>query len=147
VKYQKTFMDAETGNKKILNITPIPARTEEVAKMVLDCAFKVHTALGPGLLESVYEACLVHELHLRSMIAETQVPLPVIYEGMKINTAVRLDILVEKCVIVEVKAVETMNPVFKAQLLTYLKLTNTRIGLLVNFNGARLKDGISRLVN
>ncbi len=125
----------------------IPPKTEEVAKKVLDAAFKVHTALGPGLLESVYEACLAHELRLMGLKVESQVSFPIVYEGMTVESGFRLDLLVEECVIVEVKAVDIMNPVYKAQLLTYLKLTNTRLGLLLNFNIIHLRDGIDRLVN
>jgi len=126
---------------------PIPPRTEEVAKFVIDAAFKVHSALGPGLLESVYEACLVHELNQKALKVESQVSLPVVYEGMKIEAGIRLDIMVEKQLIVEVKAVDNKIPVYKAQLLTYLKLTGIRLDLLINFNVIHLRDGITRLVN
>lgn len=125
----------------------IPQRTEEVTKMVLDAAFKVHTALEPGLLESVYETCLTYELKSNGLIVETQITLPLEYKGIIIDSGFRLDILVEKSVIVEIKAVENMIPLYNAQLLTYLKLTKTRIGLLVNFNSIYLRDGITRLVN
>jgi len=135
----------DTTNKDVKN-QPIPGHTEGVAKKVLDAAFKVHTVLGPGLLESVYEACLIHELKMRGIKVEGQVSIPLIYEGMKIDTGVRLDLLVETCVIVEVKAVDNIIPVYKAQLLTYLKLSGVRLGLLINFNTIHLRDGISRLV-
>jgi GxxExxY protein len=139
-------MDSKTITNKDAKFQPIPPRTEAVAKNVLDAAFKVHTVLGPGLLESVYEACLIHELKMRGIIVEGQVSIPIIYEGMKIDTGVRLDILVENSVIVEVKAVDNIIPVYKAQLLTYLKLSGIRLGLLINFNTIHLRDGISRLV-
>ncbi len=125
----------------------IPSRTEQVAKLILDAAFKVHTALGPGLLESVYETCLAHELKCNSLNVETQVSLPIHYEDIIVDSGLRLDLLVEKCVIVEIKAVENVIPLYKAQLLTYLKLTNIRIGLIINFNTIHLQDGIKRLVN
>ncbi|HYX68015.1 MAG TPA: GxxExxY protein [Terriglobales bacterium] len=114
---------------------------------VVDAAMKVHTALGPGLLESAYEACLAHELRKRGLRVETQVPLPVTYEGMQIELGYRIDLLVEGQVIVELKAVETVLPVHKAQLLSYLRLSGRRLGLLINFHVERLKDGITRIVN
>jgi len=125
----------------------IPTRTEEVTKLILDAAFKVHTALGPGLLESVYETCLTHDLKSTSLKVQTQVSLPVVYDDITVDSGLRLDLLVENCVIVEVKAVENIIPLYKAQLLTYMKLSKTRIGLLINFNTIHLRDGIKRLVN
>lgn len=125
----------------------IPIQTEDIAKTIIDAAYKVHTVLGPGLLESVYEACLAHELRLRKLTVENQVSLPVVYEGIKVDSGLRMDLMVENCVIIEIKAVENMIPLYKAQLLTYLKLTNIRIGLLINFNVIHLRDGIQRLVN
>lgn len=139
-------METKAISSKESRFRPIPPRTEEVAKFVIDAAFKVHTALGPGLLESVYEACLVHEPNQKALNVESQVSLPVVYEGMKIEAGIRLDILVEKQLIVEVKAVDNIIPVYKAQLLTYLKLSGIRLGLLINFNGIHLRDGITRLV-
>jgi GxxExxY protein len=137
-------MDARRQNeiKKI----PIPARTEEVAKMVLDAAFRVHTALGPGLLESIYETCLAYELKGMGVKFESQIALPIVYNEILIESGLRLDLLVEKCVIIEIKAVETIIPIHKAQLLTYLQLGNIRLGLLINFNVIHLRDGIIRLV-
>jgi len=128
-------------------VEPIASSTEEIAKVVVDSAFKVHTALGPGLLESVYEACLAHELRFRRIASEAQVTLPITYDGMRIESGLRLDLLVEKCVIVEIKAVDGIMPIHKAQLLTYLKLSGLRLGLLIDFNVVHLRDGITRLVN
>jgi GxxExxY protein len=125
----------------------IPPRTEEVTKKILDAAFKVHTAPGQGLLESVNEACLAHELRSNGLTVETQITLPVVYEGITVDSGLRLDLLVEQCVNVEIKAVENIIPLHKAQLLTYMKLTKTRIGLLINFNTIYLRDGINRLVS
>ena len=118
-----------------------------MVKTVLDSAYQVHTAPGPGLLESVYEACMVHELNVRNINVKSQITLPVIYIGMKVDSAYRLDILVEDCVIVEIKSSEIISPVHCAQLLTYLKLTNIRLGLLLNFNVIHLRDGIKRIIN
>ena len=126
---------------------PIPVAAEEIGKKVLDAAYPVHTALGPGLLESVYEACLAHKLVMQKARVETQVVMPVTFEGVQIETGLRLDILVDRLVIVELKSVETMIPLFDAQLLTYLKVTGLRLGYLINFNVIHLKDGIKRMVN
>jgi GxxExxY protein len=119
---------------------------ERLAEQVVDAAFQVHSALGPGLLEGVYEACFVHELKLREIPYETQVQLPVAYRGMKLDAALRPDVLVAERIIVEIKVVEGLLPVHKAQLLTYLKLTKRSLGFLINFNVATFKEGIRRLV-
>ena len=124
---------------------PIPKETDEVASKIVDAAFAVHRALGPGLLESVYEVCLLHELNKRGLKAERQVLLPVLYDNLRLDAGLRLDLVVEKRVVVELKAVEILLPVHKAQLLTYLKLSGHRLGLLVNFNSALLKQGMQRI--
>jgi GxxExxY protein len=126
-------------------IEAIPVSTDDVARQIVDAAFKVHSTLGPGLLESVYEVCLVHELTKRGLKVCRQVALPVIYDGMQLDAGFRLDLLVCACVVVELKVVEALLPVHKAQVLTYLKLSGHRLGLLINFNVARIKDGIVRL--
>jgi len=115
--------------------------------MILDAAFKVHSTLGPGLLESVYETCLTYELKSSNLVVENQIFLPIVYDGITVDSGLRLDMMVEKCVIVEIKTVENIIPLYQAQLLTYLKLTKTRIGLLINFNTIHLRDGIKRLIN
>jgi GxxExxY protein len=125
---------------------PIAADVEKVGKTVLDAAFKVHTALGPGLLESVYETCTAFELRESGSLVATQVALPVAYRGIQMDAGLRVDMLVEKCVIVELKSVETMNPVYEAQIMTYLRLSAVRLGFLINFNVKHLKDGIKRFV-
>jgi GxxExxY protein len=114
---------------------------------VIDTAMRVHTALGPGLRESAYEACLAHELRKRGLRVDTQVPLPVLYDGHRIEAGYRLDLVVEEIIVVELKAVPKMHPVFEAQLLSYLKLSNYPIGLLINFHVPHLKDGIKRFAN
>ena len=119
----------------------------EIAKIVVDAAIKVHRALGPGLLESVYEIVLAHELAKRGLKVERQVPIPIEYDGLKFQEGFRADIVVEEKIIVELKSVENIQPVHKKQLLTYLRLADMRLGLLVNFGSALLKDGISRVVN
>jgi GxxExxY protein len=118
----------------------------EISGAVVDSAMKVHTALGPGLLESVYEACLVHELRKRGIRTASQLPLPVNYDGERIDLGFRIDILVENTVLVEIKAVDAINPIHLAQVITYLKLSEKYVGLLINFNVVHLRDGIRRLV-
>jgi len=125
---------------------PIPPDTERVATEVVDAALKVHKALGPGLLESVYETCLVYELEKRGLGVAKQVTLPIVYDGRKLDGGLRLDLVIENRVIVEVKAVEKANPVFEAQLLTYLRLSGLRLGFLINFTVPLIKDGIKRMV-
>lgn len=119
----------------------------EVSGAIVNAAMKVHSALGPGLLESAYEACLLHELRQTGLKAQAQVSLPVVYDGVKIDVGYRVDLLVEDAVIVELKAVETLLPIHQAQLLSYLKLSGKRVGLLINFNVLHLKNGIKRMVN
>lgn len=118
-----------------------------ISGAVVDAAIRVHSALGPGLLESAYEACLKYELEKRGLNVKQQVGLPVVYRGMKIDLGYRLDLLVEDAIIVELKAVEKLTPLHDAQLLSYLKLSGKKIGLLINFNVTRLRDGIKRMVN
>jgi GxxExxY protein len=125
---------------------PITEEDERLAAAVVDAALKVHKALGPGLLESVYEACLCHELAQRGIPFQSQVALPVVYEGQRLDAGLRLDLLVANRVIVELKAVELMQSLYEAQLLTYLKLSGLRLGLLINFNVPRIRDGIKRMV-
>jgi GxxExxY protein len=124
----------------------IAPETNQVASMIVDAAFKLHSTLGPGLLESVYESFLVHELKLRGLKVEKQVPLPITYENMTLDGGLRLDILVENRVVVELKAVESISKVHQAQLRTYLKLSGYELGILINFNVPVIKDGIQRIV-
>ena len=119
---------------------------EAVAALVVDAALAVHRELGPGLLESVYEQCLAHELESRGVAVQRQVAMPVRYRGIRVESGFRMDMLVGDRVIVEIKALETLLPVHTAQVLTYLKLAHRRLGLLINFNVPLLKQGIRRLV-
>jgi GxxExxY protein len=125
---------------------PIPDRVNFLSNRVIDCAIKVHKELGPGLIESVYETCLFYELRKAEFAVERQVKLPIIYDGIKLDAELRLDIWVERSLIIEVKAVDGLHPVHQAQLMTYLKLTRNRLGLLINFNVQLLKNGIKRVV-
>jgi len=118
-----------------------------VTGLIIDAAMKVHSALGPGLLEGAYEACMRHELTSRGLVAKSQVQLPVEYYGTLVEAGYRLDLLVEDLVIVELKAVERLAAIHEAQLLTYLKLSRKKVGLLLNFNVVQMKDGIRRMVN
>ena len=120
---------------------------EEIGKTVLDAAFKVHTTLGPGLLESVYEAALAVELKNRGLHVEKQVPIAVTYEGERLEVGFRADLVVERKVLVELKSVEAVTPLFKKVTTNYLKLIPLKLGFLINFNEAHLKDGITRVVN
>lgn len=124
---------------------PISAEIDHIARSVVNGVFRVHDSLGPGLLESVYETCLDHELRKRGHEVRRQVVVPVVYDDLRMAEGFRLDLMVDDRVIVEIKSVEHMLPVFEAQILTYLKLPRLRLGFLVNFNVAQIKDGIRRL--
>lgn len=119
----------------------------ELSKIAVDCMFKVHKNLGPGLLESAYEECLSYELSKTGLHIDRQKPLPLFYETIKMEIGYRLDFLLENKVVIEVKSVEALNDVHKAQVITYLKLSGCKLGLLVNFNVVLIKQGIKRLVN
>lgn len=127
-------------------IEPLEPEVEQAAKAVLDAAFKVHSALGPGLLESIYEACLTYEITKSGRQIRTQVVVPIKYEEVHIEAGLRLDMLVDNSVIVEIKSVKNLQPIHKAQLLTYLKLAEKRLGLLINFNVTHLREGIKRVI-
>lgn len=119
----------------------------KIASSILDQAFKIHTELGPGLLESVYERCLKYELEQAGHKVQTQVPIPLTYKLLQFETGFKIDLLVYNLVIIELKAIEVLAPVHFAQTLTYLKITKLKLGLLINFNNKFLKDGIHRVVN
>ena len=119
----------------------------KISGLIIEAAMRVHTALGPGLLESAYESCLLHELRKIGLIVLSQQILPIEYDSVKIDAGYRIDLLVADSVIVELKAVEKLLPIHEAQLLSYLKLGNKSLGLLINFNVVRLKDGIKRMAN
>jgi GxxExxY protein len=130
------------------SVSPMPSPLiNRVSGAVVDAAMKVHSILGPGLLESAYLGCLAHELRKRSLRVDTQVALPVVYEGEKLELGYRMDLLVENLVVVEIKCVEAVHPVHQAQLLSYLRLSRKNVGLLINFYVTHLKDGITRIVD
>jgi len=124
----------------------VDPEVEKTAEQVVDAAYKIHKTFGPGLLESASEACLLYELKKRGLKAETQVVVPLIYDGEKIDAGFRLDLLVQDRLIIELKAVESLLPIHEAQVLTYLKITNNRLGLLINFNVPLIKNGIQRVI-
>jgi len=119
----------------------------EISKVVLNCAFKVHSQLGPGLLESAYQECLYYEINKSGLFVQKEVSLPLTYEEVQLEIGYRIDLLVEKKFIVEIKSVESLTDVHLAQVLTYLKLSEIKLGFLLNFNVARLKSGIKRIIN
>jgi len=120
---------------------------EEIAKNIVHCAIKVHKALGPGLLESVYQRCLAHDLEKQNLTVDCEVPIPVKYDNVTIDMGFRIDMMVNKAVIIENKTVEGFLPIHEAQLLTYLKLTDLKLGFLLNWNVTLMKNGIKRMVN
>jgi GxxExxY protein len=124
-----------------------PMSENDLSKIIVDCAYQIHTRLGPGLLESVYEEIMYHELQMKGLRVERQKGIPVIWENIKMELGFRADLIVEKKVIIELKSVEILAPVHPKQLLTYLKLTGIKLGLLINFNEILIKDGIIRIVN
>jgi GxxExxY protein len=122
------------------------AGADAAARVIIDAGLKVHKALGPGLLESAYEQCLAHELSTRGLLVRRQVPLPIQYEGLRLDAGYLLDIVVADAVIVEVKSVEALSRLHEAQLITYLKLSGLRLGLLMNFNVSMFRDGVKRII-
>jgi GxxExxY protein len=119
----------------------------EISKKIIGAAIEVHKQLGPGLLESSYEVCLAHELREQGLSVQTQVALPVVYKEVKLNAGYRIDVLVENKVIIEIKAVDALADIHTAQLLTYLKLKELKLGLLINFNSVKVVDGVKRIIN
>ncbi|MCA1919003.1 MAG: GxxExxY protein [Flavobacterium piscis] len=122
-------------------------RTEEIGKIVVNSAFKVHKQLGPGLLERVYEVCLAYEIAKAGLDVKRQVDIPIFYDGIEFEEGLRLDLLIEDSIIIEIKAVEQINPVWEAQIISQLKLLNKDLGFLINFNVPLIKSGIKRFIN
>lgn len=131
----------------MFDVAPEAQRLDLLTEKIIGCAIAVHRVLGPGLLESAYEECICFELSQAGLRFERQVPLPVVYKDVKLDCGYRMDIVVEDAVKVEIKAVERLIPVYEAQLISYLKLANKRVGLLMNFHVPVLKSGLKRLVN
>lgn len=130
-----------------MQFEPLSDREEEIAGKIVDAAYAVHKALGPGLLEKVYEVCFCHELMKRGLRHQRQVEVPIVYDGITFDEGLRLDVLVEELVVCELKAIDSVNPVWEAQLLSHLKLTEKRLGFLINFNVPLIKDGIKRMIS
>jgi len=137
---QKEQKIRKEGHKKL------PEDTEKMGKLIVDSAFTIHYALGPGLLEKVYEICFCHELEKIGLKYQRQVDVPIVYDHLTFKEGLRLDVLVEDKIICELKAIETVNPVWEAQIISHLKLTNKKLGFLINFNVPKIKDGIRRFV-
>ncbi|MDP3149939.1 MAG: GxxExxY protein [Ignavibacteria bacterium] len=125
---------------------PLTENENRIGKLIVEAAFEVHKNLGPGLLEKVYEVCFVHELQKRGLNVKRQIDIPIQYDGIVFQEGLRLDVLVEDLVICELKAVEQVNPVWMAQVLSHLKLTDKRLGYLINFDVPLIKDGIRRII-
>jgi GxxExxY protein len=125
----------------------LSVREEQIGKAVVNAAFKIHTSLGPGLLEKVYEVCIAHELRKAGFLVERQIDIPISYDGIQFDEGLRLDVLVERSVVVELKAVDVINPVWTAQIISHLKLTGLSLGYLINFNVPLIKDGSKRFRN
>ncbi len=134
----------EIKNHKVFK--PISSDLEDIGKKIVDAAYSVHSKLGPGLLEKVYEICFCHELNKRGLNYKRQVDIPIVYDHLKFEEGLRLDVLVEDQIICELKALENVNPVWEAQILSHLKLTDNRLGYLINFNVPLIKQGIRRYV-
>lgn len=139
-------MDELTINEQRINYSPLSGKEEFIGKIIVDSALKVHKALGPGLLEKVYEVCLSHEIKKYGLDVKRQVDIPIIYDGLTFEEGLRLDLLIEGLVICELKAVDQINPVWEAQILSHLKLTGLRLGYLINFNVPIIKQGIKRFI-
>jgi GxxExxY protein len=129
-----------------MEYAPLSAKEEAIAKIIVDAAYKVHKKLGPGLVEKVYEVCFCHELSKEGTQYQRQAIVPIVYDGIVLDESLRLDVLVDDLVICELKAVEEINPIWEAQLITYLKLTKKRLGFLINFNVPVIKKGIKRII-
>ncbi len=125
---------------------PIPRETEIIASKIVSASFKIHSKIGPGLLEKVYEICLCHELQKHGLSCQRQIYVPIKYDNLTFNEGLRLDVLVEGCIICEIKAIENVNPVWEAQILSQLKMTGLRLGFLINFNVPLMKEGLRRFV-
>lgn len=139
-------MDELMINEQRFNYSPLPEREEMIGRMVVNSAYKVHKELGPGLLEKVYEICLSHELTRSGLFVKRQVDIPIQYDGIKFDEGLRLDLLIDDTVICEIKAVDQVNAVWDAQILSHLKLTGLRLGYLINFNVPLIKQGIKRFI-
>ncbi len=146
MKGLREAMEERTPQRARQAHDPLPVRTEQVARGIIDAALAVHRTLGPGLLESAYEVCLAHELERRGHRVARQVALPVVYEAVRLDAGYRVDLMVDDAVVVEVKAIEALAPIHEAQLLTYLRLSGRRLGFLMNFNVVLLTQGIRRMI-
>jgi len=134
------------AQRRVMNYKPLSKREESLAEKIVDAAYTVHKILGPGLLEKVYEICFCHEISKRGLKNQRQVDIPIVYDGMTFDEGLRIDVLVEELIICELKAVDQMNSVWEAQIISHLKLTGNRLGFLINFNVPLIKNGIKRII-
>ena len=134
------------AQRRVMNYKPLSKREESIAEKIVDAAYTVHKILGPGLLEKVYEVCFCHEISKRGLKYKRQVDIPIVYDGMTFDEGLRLDVLIEELIICELKAVDQMNSVWEAQIISHLKLTDKRLGFLINFNVPLIKNGIKRII-
>ena len=147
-KHKDTKLHQRTiENNRDNDYDPIPVELDEIGKKIVHAAYFVHKALGPGLLEKVYEACFCHELRKMGLYVNRQLDIPIVYDGLTFDEGLRLDVLVEEKVICEIKAVDEVNPIWPAQILSHLKLTGNRLGYLINFNVVNIGKGIKRFVS
>ncbi|RAW00995.1 GxxExxY protein [Pseudochryseolinea flava] len=130
-----------------MKVKILSTEEEQIGRIIVNCAYKLHKHLGPGLLEKVYEVCLAHELQKSELNIQRQLDVPIQYDGIQFKEGLRLDLLVEKKVIIEIKAIENVHPVWEAQIISHLKLTNLNLGYLINFNVPLIKNGIHRFIN
>ena len=135
-----------SSQRKDMNYNPLSKREESIAEEIVDAAYTVHKILGPGLLEKVYEVCFCHEISKRGLKYKRQVDIPIVYDGMTFDEGLRIDVLVEELIICELKAVDQMNSVWEAQIISHLKLTEKRLGFLINFKVPLIKNGIKRII-
>ena len=144
---ERSFAPKHAGTlKRVVDYKLLSKREEPIAEKIVDSAYSVHKILGPGLLERVYEVCFCHELCKRGLKYKRQVDIPIVYDGMNFDEGLRLDVLVEELIICELKAVDQMNSVWEAQIISHLKLTGKRLGFLINFNVPLIKNGIKRII-
>ena len=147
VAWQAQSLPRKAGTQRMnMDFVPLSEREESIARKIVDTAYTVHKAIGPGLLEKVYEVCFCHELSKRGLKHQRQVDIPIVYDGLVFDEGLRADILVEELIICELEAVDEMNPLWEAQLLSHLRLTGKRLGFLINSNVPVIKEGIKRMV-
>ena len=143
---EKNSHEGTKAQRMKMNFKPLSEKEESIAKKIVDAAYTVHKELGPGLLEKIYEVCFCHELSKQGLNYQRQVEIPIVYDGIEFEEGLRIDVFVEETIICELKAVDEINPVWEAQILSHLKMTGKRLGFLINFNVPLVKNGIKRII-